>query len=413
MQSSRRRAEGVTAAMVEYDPYSDDVQHNPYPIYRQLRDEAPVYHNEQYDFYALSRYDDVLATIIDFEHFTTTQGVSLERAEVGQDLLILKDPPEHTWYRKAMARMFTPRTIAELEPFIRRVTVDLLDDLQRHQPDHFDVTADFALKLPLYVIAELIGLPDDYRVRARELSELTARRDPSPDIMARTIEHMTTFREYLIGVTAERRRHLGDDIVSTLITQPIVDGEGNEHHLTDDEISFFFFELTFAGHETTAKSISNAMVALSWYPDQRRELAADLALVPDAVEEFLRWDTVSHYLTRTPLEDTTRHGVTIPAGRPVACMIASANHDERQYDNPELLDIHRRINRGISFGFGPHVCIGAALARIEMRIAFEEFLARFPDFHVGDATAIVRAPSAQIRGLTHLPLEIEKSGAGV
>ncbi len=403
--------------MVEYDPYSDEVQHNPYPFYRRLRDEAPVYHNEQYDFYVLSRYDDVLATLIDFEHFTTTQGVSLERAEVGQDLLILKDPPEHTWYRKAMARMFTPRTIAELEPFIRRVSVELLDDLQRGLRDGdakgFDVTADFALKLPLYVIAELIGLPDDYRVRARQLSELTARRDPSPEVMAQTIEHMTTFREYLIGVTAERRQHLGDDIVSTLITKPVIDGDGNEHYLSDDEISYFFFELTFAGHETTAKSITNAMVALSWYADQRRELASDRALVPNAVEEFLRWDTVSHYLTRTPLEDAEIRGVRIPAGRPIACMIASANHDERQYDEPELLDIHRKIERGISFGFGPHVCIGAALARIEMRIAFEEFLARFPDFHIGDERAIARAPSAQIRGLTHLPLEIEQSTAAV
>jgi cytochrome P450 len=401
----------MTDAPVVFDPYSVETRNNPYPVYRRLREEVPVYHNEQYDFYALSRYDDVLATIIDFEHFTTTQGVSLERAEVGQNLLILKDPPEHTWYRKAMSRMFTPRAIGELEGYIRNVCVDLLDALVGR--DSFDVTADFALQLPLYVIAELIGLPAEFRQKAHEISDLSTRRDPSPEVMAETIEHMTTLREYLVGVTAERRKHLGDDIISTMITKPVVDGDGNDHYMSDDEISYFFFELTFAGHETTAKSISNGMVALSWYPDQRRELAADPGLIGNAVEEMLRWDTVSHFLCRTPIADAEIRGVTIPAGRPIAVMIASGNHDERVFEEPELFDIHRKIDRSLSFGFGPHVCIGASLARLEMRIAFEEFLARFADFHIGDERKIRRAPSTQIRGLTHLPLEIERTAVTV
>jgi cytochrome P450 len=392
--------------MIDWEPHAEEFRLNPYPLYRQLRDEMPLYHNPARGFYALTRFDDCWNALVDTKRFVSSGGVSLEKYEVGQKLMILMDPPRHTWHRKVMSRMFTPRVIADLEPGIRATCVRLLDDLRDR--DEFDVVEDFSMLLPMYVIAELIGLPDEYRLTAKRLSHLAAQRVSSNAAPDEAIAASVELNEYLLEATKDRRNHLGKDIISTIMTTPMVDDSGTEHFLDDEQIAAFFFEFTFAGNDTTTRSIANAIVGLSWYPDQRRELVDDPSLIPNGVEELLRWDTPSHYLGRTTTEDVELPYGTIPAGSTVAVVLASANHDERMYEAPELLDIRRHFDRKLAFGIGPHVCIGAALARLQLRIAFEEFLARFRDFHVAD-TGCVQDLSGQNRGLFHLPLVIDRA----
>jgi cytochrome P450 len=392
--------------MPEYSPFDRDVVHNPFPVYRALRDEAPVYHNDQVGFWALSRYDDVVAAHLDTDVFSSTHGVSIEGIEAGAPFLIVKDPPEHTWHRKIAARMFTPRRIAALEPFIRTTAAGLLDEVA--DADEFDLVEHFSFRLPLDVIGELIDIPGPERERIHELSDRLVARDDaagtiSEDSMLASMELAQIFTE-LVG---ERRRHPGDDVITMLMNTEVVDDDGNARSLDDEELASRFLELSFAGHETVAKLIPNGVVALSWYPDQRRELAADPGLMPNAVEEMLRWDPPSHYQGRWTTRDVELHDTMIPADQRVILITGSAVHDERKYPDPELFDIHRDIDRHVSFGLGRHLCLGASLARLETRVAFEELLTRFPDFSV-DETGVERAYSSNVRGLSRLPLRIER-----
>jgi cytochrome P450 len=211
--------------------------------------------------------------------------------------------------------------------------------------------------------------------------------------------------ELLAGVVADHAVHPGDDIATMLLEARVTDDDGNQWALTQDQVASRLLEMTIAGHETTAKLIANGVVALTWFPDQRRELAADPSLIPNAVEEMLRWDPPSHYQGRWVEEDVTLHGVTIPADSRVILVTGAANHDEREFENPELFDVHRRITRHVGFGFGSHLCIGAALARLETRIAFEELLARYPEYELGGP--IQRAYSSNVRGLANLPIVLQ------
>jgi cytochrome P450 len=213
--------------------------------------------------------------------------------------------------------------------------------------------------------------------------------------------------QVFIDLVSDRRRNPGNDVISMLMSTEVTDDDGNTRSLDDHELANRFLELAFAGHETVAKLIPNGVIALSWYPDQRRELAADLSLMPNAVEEMLRWDPPSHYQGRWSTRDVELHGVVIPAGRRVILLTASAVHDERKYPDPELFDIHRDIDRHVSFGFGRHLCLGAALARLETRVAFEELLRRIPDFTFDEA-GVVRAYSSNVRGLARLPIQVER-----
>jgi cytochrome P450 len=392
--------------MPEYSPFDRDIVHNPFPVYRALRDEAPVYHNDQVGFWALSRYDDVVAAHLDTDVFSSTHGVSIEGIEAGAPFLIVKDPPEHTWHRKIAARMFTPRRIAALEPFIRTTAAGLLDKVA--DADEFDLVEHFSFRLPLDVIGELIDIPGAERERIHELSDRLVARDDatgtiSEDSMLASLELAQIFTE-LVG---ERRRHPGDDVITMLMNTEVVDDDGHARSLDDEELASRFLELSFAGHETVAKLIPNGVIALSWYPDQRRELAADPGLMPNAVEEMLRWDPPSHYQGRWTTRDVELHDTVIPADQRVILITGSAVHDERKYPDPELFDIHRDIDRHVSFGLGRHLCLGASLARLETRVAFEELLKRFPDFTF-DETGVERAYSSNVRGLARLPLRIER-----
>lgn len=393
---------------MDYSPFSRLIAHNPFPVYKRLRDEAPVHHNEELGFWALSRYDDVVAAHLDTDVFSSAHGVTIERMDAGSPFLIMKDPPEHTMHRKIAARMFTPRRIGQLEPFIRRTAADLLDRVRDR--DSFDLVQEFSFRLPLDVISELIGIPSELRTQVHELSDRIAARGEDmslpDDYQDANIELIGMFSR----LVKERRENRGDDVITMLMNTEVEDENGGMRSLDDGELAFRFLELAFAGHETVAKLIPNGVVALSWYPDQRRELVADPSAIPNAVEEMLRWDPPSHYQGRWTTRETKLHDTVIPEGVRVILLTGSAVHDERKYLDPELFDIHRDIDRHVSFGLGRHLCLGASLARLETRVAFEELLKRFPDFGFDEA-GVERYYSGNVRGLSRLPLLVERRAA--
>jgi cytochrome P450 len=391
--------------MLDYNPFNHAIVDDCYAVYRRLREEAPAFYNAELDFYALSRYRDVLNAHLDPATFSSKMGATIEGIDAGQPFLIVKDPPEHTWHRRIVGRVFTPRRIGGLEPFIRETAARYLDP--HVGTGGFDVVTDFSFRLPLDVIGGLLDIPTEYREEVHVKSDLLAARDgreirPDAAVNA-SIELIGLFRQ----LVAERRKHPGDDVISMLMAAEVEDDDGRVRRMGDDELAHRFLELAFAGHETVAKLIANGVVALAWYPDQRRELVADPSLVPGAVEEMLRWDPPSQYQGRWTTRDVELHGVTIPADKRVVLLTGSAVHDERQFQNPELFDIHRHIDRHVSFGFGAHLCLGAALARLETRIAFEELLARFPDFEVAPS-GVVRQYSSNVRGLQNLPIVLDR-----
>jgi len=393
--------------MVEYNPFDWETAHNPYPVYRQLRDEAPVYRNEQFGFWALSRYEDVVAAHLNSDDFSSAHGVTIEGAEKDAPFLIVKDAPEHTAHRRIVGRLFTPRRIALLEPFVRRTAAGLLDELR--DADRFDVVEDFSFRLPLDVISELIGIPESYRLQIHHLSDRIAVRE-SAEMTEDGILATLELAGLLTDLVRERRARPGDDVITMLMNTPVEEEDGRTRMLTDDELAGRFLELSFAGHETVAKLIPNGVVALTWFPDARRELAANPALMANAVEEMLRWDPPSHYQGRWTTRDVEVRGTVIPAEQRVILVTGSAVHDERKYPDPDTFDIHRDIDRHVSFGFGRHLCLGASLARLETRVAFEELLKRFPDFSI-DETGVERRVSVNVRGLSKLPLVVESRAA--
>ena len=393
--------------MVEYNPFDWETAHNPYPVYRQLRDEAPVYHNEQFGFWALSRYEDVVAAHLNSDDFSSAHGVTIEGAEKDAPFLIVKDPPEHTAHRRIVGRLFTPRRIALMEPFVRRTAAGLLDKLR--DADRFDVVEDFSFRLPLDVISELIGIPESYRLQIHHLSDRIAVRE-SAEMTEDGILATLELAGLLTDLVRERRASPGDDVITMLMNTPVEEEDGRMRMLTDDELAGRFLELSFAGHETVAKLIPNGVVALTWFPGARRELAANPALMANAVEEMLRWDPPSHYQGRWTTRDVEVRGTVIPAEQRVILVTGSAVHDERKYPDPDTFDIHRDIDRHVSFGFGRHLCLGASLARLETRVAFEELLKRFPDFSI-DETGVERRVNVNVRGLSKLPLVVESRAA--
>ena len=393
--------------MVEYNPFDWETAHNPYPVYRQLRDEAPVYRNEQFGFWALSRYADVVAAHLNSDDFSSAHGVTIEGAEKDAPFLIVKDAPEHTAHRRIVGRLFTPRRIALMEPFVRRTAAGLLDKLR--DADRFDVVEDFSFRLPLDVISELIGIPESYRLQIHHLSDRIAVRE-SAEMTEDGILATLELAGLLADLVRERRASPGDDVITMLMNTPVEEEDGRTRMLTDDELAGRFLELSFAGHETVAKLIPNGVVALTWFPDARRELAANPALMANAVEEMLRWDPPSHYQGRWTTRDVEVRGTVIPAEQRVILVTGSAVHDERKYPDPDTFDIHRDIDRHVSFGFGRHLCLGASLARLETRVAFEELLKRFPDFSI-DETGVERRVSVNVRGLSKLPLVVESRAA--
>ncbi len=390
---------------VVYDPYSPEIQHNPYPTYKLLRDEAPVYYSEKYNFYMLTRYDDCMAAFLDPSTFISGRGVTIEPMDNGGGRLNSMDPPDHTRLRKLLSRIFTPKRMVELEPFIRGVACSYLDKVAGQ--DRFDLVQDFSLRLPLDVISELLGIPEELRKPIHDLTNRTVMRDFSDPAKAQELARaaMGEILGVYLLLVQDRRKNPKDDIISMLIEAEVTDEAGKAHKFSDQEIAAQFLLLGGAGHETVMKTISNGAVALWWYKDQRRELAEDPRLIPTAIEEMLRWDNPAPLEGRQTTREVILHGVTIPEDSRVMINMGAANHDERQYELPELFNIHRKMERSLIFGFGVHLCLGAHLARMESKIAFEELLKRYPEYEIDEAH-VDRGPVTFFRGLHHLPLMV-------
>lgn len=395
-----------TAGGLEFDPFSDVFFNDPYPTYRRLRDEAPVYHNARYGFYALTRHADVAEAYKDHETFSSTRGVDLSMMtsdEPVPPLIIMMDPPEHNRMRVLVSRVFTPRAIGAMEPMVREVVTGFLD---RVGSPRFDVVADFSALFPVEIITRMLGVPEEHRQNIRLWLDRSLHREPgqigiSDDGMAAAIESGILYYNLIL----EKRTNPGDDMISRLIAAEIEREDGTTTSLDDVEIAGFASLLGGAGAETVTKLVGNAAVLFADNPEQWQKVLADPGRIPAAVEEILRYHPPAQYVGRYTLKDVTLHGVTIPARSPVLLLNGSASRDERAYDDPDRFDIDREQGQNIGFGYGVHSCLGAALARMESRIAIELLRERMPRYEV-DRAGLKRVNMTNVAGFSHVPVTI-------
>jgi cytochrome P450 len=398
------RVMAVSAHELYYDPYDFDIDADPYPIFKRLRDERPLYYNEALDFYAVSRFADVEASSVDWQTFSSARGSVLEiiRAgmEVPKGMFIFEDPPLHNLHRRLMARVFTARRVSVLEERMRQYCAAALDPLVG---GGFDFVRDLGADLPMRVISAMLGIPEEDQVAVRDHFDegLRIEEGVAPDsraVMTRSSD-MGNFAPYI----SFRREHPADDLMTDLIEASFVDETGTERHLDDEEVLNYAMLLAAAGNETTTKLIGWTGYLLGAHPDQRRSLVEDPSLIPGAIEEILRYEAPSPVQARYVTRDVELHGTTVPEGAIVLMLNAAANRDERAFDDPDRFDVRRTIDHHVSFGFGLHFCMGAALARLEGRVALEEVLARFPEWEVDHAHA-ERVHTTTVRGWHRLPV---------
>lgn len=389
----------MNPASLLYDPYAYETHEDPYPIYKRLRDEAPAYLDENRGFWALSRHADVRAALDNGVVFSSAEGITLERgAGALEPMLIEVDPPRHTQLRSLVSRAFTPKRVAELEEPIRTASRGLIRDFS---DSRIDVIDDFAAYLPMAVISAMLGVPVEDQDQLREWSNsMLHREEGSFDLTAEGYRGAAHLYGYMDDLVAQRRLLPGPDLLSDLVTL-----QTNEGALTHQEVLGFCFLLIIAGNETTTKLLGNAIFWLGEFPDQRAKLADDPMMIPLAIEEVLRYDTSTQALARVLTRDVTLHDVTLPQGMKGLLLFASANRDERHWGDPDRFDIARQPAGHLAFGHGIHHCLGAALARLEMRVALEELLPALGNYEVDRATC-ERVHSGNVRGFTHLPINV-------
>lgn len=389
------------------DPYDYDFHEDPYPYYKRLRDEAPLYRNDALNFWALSRHEDVLKGFRNSTALSNKHGVSLDPVSRNDEAhrvmsFLALDDPAHLRLRTLVSKGFTPRRIRELETRVTEIAVQHLETAL--QSDRFDFVDDFAGKLPMDVISELMGVPVEDRVRIRALADgVMHREDGVADVPESAIAASGELLVYYADMVSSRRRNVSEDLTSALVEAEI-DGD----KLTDDEIMAFLFLMVVAGNETTTKLLANAAYWGFKNPDQLAPVFDDHDRIPLWVEETLRYDTSSQILARAVVEDLTFYDTTVPAGDVLVLLAGSANRDERAFDNPDEYRIGRDIgSKLVSFGSGAHFCLGAHLARMEARVALTELFKRIRGYEV-DESAAVRVHSSSVRGFAHLPITVEK-----
>jgi cytochrome P450 len=386
-----------------YDPYDFEIDADPYPIWKRLRDEHPLYVNEKYDFFALSRFADVEAASKDWRTYSSARGTVLEllkaEIEIPPGSIIFEDPPDHDLHRGLLSRVFTPRRMAEIEPKVREFCARALDP--KVGTGGFDFIADLGKQMPMRTIGMLLGIPEEDQEAVRDRSDASLRLEdgsamPTPNFDA---ADTSVFEDYLDW----RVDHPSDDVMTELLQGEYEDLDGERKHLTREQVLGFIGLLASAGNETTTRLIGWTGKVLAEHPEQRAELVEDRSLVPNAIEELLRYEPPSPVQARYVTKDVEHHGTTVPEGSAILLLTASANRDERQFADADRFDIHRQIDHHLSFGFGPHFCLGAALARLEGRVALDEVLNRFPEWEV-DADNAVQARTSTVRGWEALPV---------
>jgi len=391
-----------TASDVYYDPYDVDIDRDPYPVFRRLREEAPLYYNEPHDFYALSRYEDVERSLVDRDTFISGRGGILElikaNIEMPPGVVIFEDPPTHTIHRSLLSRVFTPKKVAALEPKIRELCAKSLDPFVG--AGGFDFVSDLGAQMPMRVIGMLLGIPEEDQQGIRDRVDRNLRTEAGqPMQVTEDFVDGEQFAEYIDW----RAEHPSDDIMTDLLNAEFEDETGTVRRLRRDELLTYITVVSGAGNETTTRLIGWAGKVLAEHADQRRELVSDPSLIPAAIEELLRFEPPAPYVGRYVARDAELHGQTVPEGSALLLLLGSANRDDRKHPNGDAFDIHRTSGSHLTFGYGAHFCLGAALARLEGRVALDEVLQRFPEWDV-DWEGATLAPTSTVRGWDHLPV---------
>ena len=402
----------TSGADLYYDPYDEAIDRDPHPVWKRLRDEAPLYYNEQHDFYALSRYADVLQASLDWPTYSSARGTVLESIDTTPPIpvhvdnsfgmMIFMDPPGHDELRRLVSRAFTPRRVAVLEQRMRDMCTDLLDGLAGRA--EFDFLEDYAAKIPAMVIGALLGVPLDLQDQFRVWADLMMRYEPE-GISAEKIDGMTNLQTLMADLVKQRQEKRQDDMVSDLLDAEIDREDGTRRRLEEHEVFAFFTLLQIAGSETTARLLGWMAVLLSRHPEQRAKLVADPSLSTNAIDELLRYEAPSPINARFTTKDVEWHGIKVPAYSKLAMLTGSAGRDEREFPNADVFDIERHFDRHLTFGYGIHFCIGANLARLEGRVVLEETLKRYPDWHV-DEPKVQFVRTTTVRGPQHVPIEV-------
>jgi cytochrome P450 len=391
-----------------FDPYDYALQEDPYPVYARLRDEDPLHHNEQHDFWVLSRHADIHHAVRTESVYSNAMGVSLDKSAWNRNAhkvmsFLAMDPPRQNRLRSLVSRGFTPRRVMDLEPSIQRLTDHYLDHALQH--DGFDWIADVAGKLPMDVISEMMGVPEPDRDEVRRLADLVVHREEGVyDVPEAGMDAALTLVGYYAEMLAQRKRQPTDDLTSALIAAEL-DGD----RLTDEEIIAFLFLMVVAGNETTTKLLGNALFHLTRHPDQRDAVfGGEEDLVEPWIEETLRFDTSSQMVARHLLEDVVLHGSVAPKGAKLLLLLGSANRDDRVFERPDEFDIGRdtsQVSQLLSFGGGRHFCLGAHLARLEARVALRELVRRTASIEVDHARS-ERVHSTNVRGFASMPVTV-------
>ena len=395
---------------VHWDPYNPKYFANPYPVFNRLREEAPVYYNAEYDFYAVSQYADVERGLMDRDTFISGRGGILEfikaNAPVPPGVFIFEDPPLHGMHRSLLTRVFTPKKMGALEPQIREYCARTLDPLVAG--GRFNFISDLGAEMPMRVIGMLLGIPEEHLKDVQEQADAKLRTEAGKPMDLTDHSFIGEgFDEYIEW----RTRNPSDDLMTELLNTEFVDETGTTRKLTRDEISIFCSILAGAGNETTNRLIGWTGKVLAEHPDQRRQIYENRALIPQAIEEILRYEPPGPSVARYVAKDAEFHGVTIPQGSAVCFLVSAANRDGRKFDNPDQFDINRERTPHLTFGYGFHACLGNALARIEGRVALDEILNRFPEWDVDLENAHLSSTST-VRGWETLPAFTPKAGRG-
>ena len=401
-----------TSSPIVFDPYDYGFQEDPYPVYTRLRGEDPLHHNDQHDFWVLSRHADVAAALKDDTTFSNSMGVSVDKSAWGPDAhkvmsFLAMDPPRQQRLRALVSKGFTPRRVRDLSPRIQALTDAYLDKAlpAPGESGTLDWIPELAGKLPMDVISEMMGVPEPDRDEVRRLADLVVHREDGVyDVPEAGMAAALELIGYYSDLLEQRKRQPTEDLTSALL-QAAIDGD----RLDDHEIIAFLFLTVVAGNETTTKLLGNALFHLSAHPAQKQAVLGDLDLVAPWIEETLRFDTSSQMLARYLRKDVDLHGKVAPAGSKLVLVLGSANRDERVFTRAGDYDVHRdkdEVSQLISFGGGRHFCLGAHLARLEARIALEELVRRVRSFDV-DREAAVRVHSTNVRGFASLPIEVE------
>ena len=388
---------------IYYDPFDKTIDKDPHPLWKRMRDEVPLYRNEKFDFYALSRYDDVEKALVDWDTYRSGKGSTLEVIMAGFDippgLILFEDPPVHDVHRSLLSRVFTPKKMNAIEPKVREFCARTLDPLV--DAGGFDFVKDLGAVMPILTIGMLLGIPEQDQVAIRDRIDAGMRLDDDTEVPTGDLAMAGSelFSDYIDW----RADHPSDDLMTELLNAEFDDETGTTRKLARAEVLTYVMLLAGAGNETTTRLIGWTGKLLAEHPDQRRELAADRSLVPQAVEEVLRYEAPSPVQARTVHRDVEYYGQVVREGSVMVILNGSGNRDDRHFADGDRFDIHRTIDHHLSFGYGLHFCLGAALARLEGRVALDEVLQRWTDWDV-DWDNAKQAHTPTVRGWERLPV---------